>query len=362
MYITYKDSTPPNKPTPHEYKNKIKVVPYSKNFFYIKTGVVPIGLANPYIENNLLHLRQIMKDLAEECMNTPKEYRQFQIPKSSGGFRTISAPEPETKALLIKIKLFFERDLHLLPTNHAYAYVPGRSARDAIVPHVRHKSVYYLKLDIKDFFTNCTKDFLLNQLKQLQTIDILHDLDSLTKIIDFSTLNGGLPQGSPASPILTNLAMIPIDNYIAAYCHYNNMVYTRYADDILISKQTDFIFTEVSKKIQDFLAPTFQINWKKRRYGTNKGRNWNLGLMVNKDNNITIGYRNKERFRAAINNFFYDLTTGNKWSIVETQQLQGLISYYSAVNKEMVENIIEKAQAKYNLNLRLEFKKIINNQ
>ena len=59
--------------------------------------------------------------------------------------------------------------------------------------------------------------------------------------------------------------------------------YTRYADDILISKTIEFDWQEVVRQVQIILPPGLNIKSNKTRYGSSNGSNWNLGLMYNKD-------------------------------------------------------------------------------
>lgn len=301
--------------------------------------------------------------LAEELKDKIPVYEVFNIPKKTGGFRTIASPNFETSDNLTKIKYMLEQDLKLIAHNAAYAYVKGRSTKDALIKHVKNNSNYYLKIDLKDFFTSCNKEFIIKQFNELQTINSLPQdaQDAMGIILNYCLLNDGLPQGSPVSPLITNLIMIPYDYYITRHCEELGFCYTRYADDILISHNETFKFNDMVKYLRGiFTDAPFTIKNEKTRYGSNKGRNWNLGLMVNKENKITIGYRKKERLRATIFNFFTDLTNGNTWDIVDVQAFQGTMAYYNKINPELVRNTIAKYETKFNTNLNLEIKKILN--
>ena len=94
--------------------------------------------------------------------------------------------------------------------------------------------------------------------------------------------NGRLPQGSPISPLITNIMMIPIDLEIAKWCREQkpHLVYTRYADDILISSEFNFKWHEVQLKLIEILKKfetPFSLNAEKTRYGSSAGRNWKSG-------------------------------------------------------------------------------------
>ncbi|MBQ4796923.1 RNA-directed DNA polymerase, partial [Pectobacterium versatile] len=44
-----------------------------------------------------------------------------------------------------------------------------------------------------------------------------------------------LPQGSPCSPVITNLILVSLDRRLSNLCNSVGCTYTRYADDITIS-------------------------------------------------------------------------------------------------------------------------------
>lgn len=300
--------------------------------------------------------------------NMQEHYQTFHIPKHSGGMRRIDAPEEPLKDLMRNIKRSIDTKFGKHYHDAAYAYVSGRSTKDAMRAHQKNNSRWFLKLDMKDFFTSCSEAFILQQLQKVYPYSILMaDPESnvtITKLVKLCMLNGGLPQGTPLSPLITNLIMVPIDFKITQYCCERQMVYTRYADDLTISSEYDFQWTPVCAAVRAILteegAP-FTINNTKTRYGSSAGRNWNLGLMLNKDNKITIGHKQKMRLRAGINNFLRDFTNGIFWSTIELQQLLGNLSYLKNIEPAYTEYIVHELEQKYHLNMNLCAKRILNN-
>ena len=69
--------------------------------------------------------------------------------------------------------------------------------------------------------------------------------------------------------------------------------------------------------------------------------------MLNKDNEITIGYKNKQRFRAMINNYILDRQNGTVWDLHDVQVLRGLINYYRMVEEQYVDSVIRYNNEKY---------------
>ena len=176
--------------------------------------------------------------------------------------------------------------------------------------------------------------------------------EALETALSLCFLNGGLPQGTPTSPMLTNMMMIPIDHAIAKMCreYSPHLCYTRYADDMTISSQFSFHWTDVQNKITDifnkFSAP-FTLNAEKTRYGSSAGRNWNLGVMLNKDNEITIGHEKKKVFKAMIFQFMTDDAKGVAWEVEDVQHFLGLAAYYQSVEGEEIDKIINKYSNKF---------------
>jgi len=102
----------------------------------------------------------------------------------------------------------------------------------------------------------------------------------------------------------------------------------------------------VADTLAEFSAP-FTIKQEKTRYGSSAGRNWNLGLMLNKNNEITIGHKRKKEFKAMIDNYMRVRNQGNGWEHNDIQVLGGLISYYKMVEREYVNYVLQQYGKKH---------------
>jgi len=289
-------------------------------------------------------------------------YHTFHILKSSGGLRRIDAPLPELMCALRELKMLLETHMFALYHTTSFAYVRGRSTIDAIKRHQRNESKWFLKLDFTDFFGSTTPAFVLDMLSQLfpfsEIIKRQDGKEELQKALSLCFLNNGLPQGTPISPFITNVMMIAIDHKISnTLRQFDNrrFVYTRYADDLLISCKIDFDMGSVQQLVVDtlsgFSAP-FTIKKEKTRYGSSAGRNWNLGLMLNKDNQITIGHKRKKEFKAMLDNYMRDKKTDSKWPLNDIQVLSGLISYYRMVEKDYIDHLLRQYSVKHGADIR----------
>ena len=313
------------------------------------------------------HLVTILRNFNESheklfaVENRKSLYYEFYLPKKSGhGLRRIDAPNDELKDALRELKTILENDFNMLYHTSAYAYVRKRSTVDAVKRHQANESKWFLKTDFSDFFGSTTMEFTMKMCSQIFPFSHVMTWpggrEELEKALSLAFLDGGLPQGTPISPSITNLVMIPIDHRLANYFAERHMVYTRYADDILISSKTDFKYREVVDFVNnvvhtEFDAP-YHIKPEKTRYGSSSGRNWNLGVMLNGNNEITIGHKRKKEFKAMINNYLNDFKAGVQWDLNDVQVFRGLMSYYEMIEKGTINYIIKTYNEKFHVDLK----------
>ena len=302
-------------------------------------------------------------------------YREFVIPKKSGGLRPIKAPEPALMTALRELKMILEEDFGALYHTSAFAYIRKRSTVDAVKRHQANESKWFAKYDLSNFFGSTTLEFVMRMFSMIfpfsEVIRWRSGREALESALELGFLDGGLPQGTPLSPIITNIMMIPIDYKLCngfrnfkytlkgeekeSYC-----VYTRYADDFTISSKYDFSYKQAEQYIIDTLksfdAP-FSINEKKTRYGSSAGRNFNLGLMLNKDNEITIGHKKKKQFTAMLSSYAMDKKNGIQWDIGDVQTMDGYRNYYRMVEKERIDGLIQHLCNKFGMDIVAEIKK-----
>lgn len=155
-------------------------------------------------------------------------YATFTIEKRNGKSRKISAPCKEWKT--IQRKLADVLACVYTPKVCAYGFIPGKNIVGNATQHTKRTLV--LNIDLKDFFTQIhfgrIRGMLMNPPYSIGE-------EAATTIAQIACVNGVLPQGSPCSPILTNMVCAPLDNNMMRLAKANGFVYTRYADDITLS-------------------------------------------------------------------------------------------------------------------------------
>lgn len=296
-------------------------------------------------------------DLASRSRSIPTNkaalYTEFRIPKRSGGYRILDAPNYELKELQREILNFLSKDCKTLPHNAAHAFVKNRNCKTAMQVHQRNNSRWFLKLDIKDFFNNCDEKKLKAKLKHIYPLTFF-TTRQISLIVNACTLAHRLPQGAPTSPILSNLYMLDFDHMLTKQLG-TDYVYTRYADDILISSRVKFHYTNIVNIVAAYLTDEgMNLNHTKTRFGSSNGSNWNLGIMYNKDLDITVGYRNKHLIKNKIHNLFTNIPEENTpefgvW-LSSVRSLQGTLAYYKHIEPEYFNNLLQKYRDKgYNV-------------
>lgn len=316
--------------------------------------------------NKLKEFNQSVDHL--RTVDRAKLYYSFLIPKKTGGTRRIDAPNPELMDALRSLKTLFETSFGAKVLYHtsAFAYIEGRSTIDAVKRHQVNESRWYAKFDLSNFFGNTTMEFTMQQLSMIfpfsEIIKIPEGRAELERALDLAFLNGGLPQGTPISPLITNIIMIPIDFRLKkALRDFDGKyhVYTRYADDFIISSRYDFNFRNVEKLIADTIIDSgakFRLKPEKTRYGSTAGRNFNLGLMVTSENRITIGNAKKRQIEMLMRNYAIDLKNGNRWDLSDVQVFAGQLSYLRMVEPDVFERIVQHINGKFSIDIMSEIK------
>lgn len=299
--------------------------------------------------------------------NMNKYYRHYEIPKKSGGYRPIDDPSEDLsdlKADLKQLRNFFQRNCRALYHTSAYAYINNRGIRDERNFHARQGSRWFCYLDFHNFFGSITYDFAWEMLSQIYPFcEIINNSyykkakEGLKNCLKLCFLNGGLPQGTPISPMLTNLLLIPFDFELSKKLIHNKgqaFYYTRYADDICVSSKYDFNVKTIEQIVLDTIkeigAP-FELNRKKTHYCSRSGHNFHLGLMYNDNGDITVGYKKKDNVKAALTNFALDTKANKYWHYHDVQVLLGQYQFCVQQEPEYFAYVIKHLSDKFGIDI-----------
>ena len=258
-----------------------KCLAYAKNLVDKRLPII-------YDEKHFSQLVGIDLDYLLSAANSPKHfYRYFTIPKRNGKIRKISEPLPVLKEAQYYI---LNNILKTVPCSiYAKAYKPGATLKGNAKFH--RKQPVLVKLDLKDYFPS---------LHESRVFQLFHQSFGYGKSVSIlmsklCTLDGGLPQGAPTSPYLSNLLTSEMDDKIYQFCSSNgNLRYTRYADDISISGSMNpsDIISGVSRIVSEH---HLQINKSKTAVIRPHKRQVVTGVVVNNKIQASKDYRRSIR-------------------------------------------------------------------
>lgn len=234
------------------------------------------------------------------------KYKRFEVPKRSGGQRQIKAPQPVLALLQRRLANLLcdclDELKNAVPARRSLAH-GFEKKRNIITNASLHKRRrYVLNLDLEDFFPSINFGrvrgfFLKDKHFALQT-------KVATIIAQIACDENELPQGSPCSPVISNLVGHLLDARLARLAKIHKCTYSRYVDDITLStSRKDFppelaapvsgsksgwqLGAELRSRIEH---SGFKINDKKTRMQYRDSRQVTTGLMVNEKVNIRQEY------------------------------------------------------------------------
>lgn len=292
-----------------------------------------------------------------------RSWRIFQIPKASGGMRTITAPNQSLKNAQRTIIQLLQDQYKILESDWSFAYFRGRCTTHANKRHTENSSAWFLKIDIKDFFDSINLALItetINTVYPTCTFPAIARRDLATLINHFCLHEGRTPQGGVSSPFISNWIMVPflyrIHKRINQLAVDNNFpqipkqkyVITCYADDITISAKNQFNWMQIQNAIEEILQPYFRLKREKTKYTNNAGRNHMLGKVLNKDNNITCGYQEKRNWKHIFLECCNEIL-GNipRRSAHDRQTLFGQLNWAFNTERDYLTHLIHKYETKF---------------
>ncbi|WP_419393434.1 reverse transcriptase domain-containing protein [Cytobacillus praedii] len=157
----------------------------------------------------------------------------------------------EIKQFHLKIVNFISEKF--IPSKFTKAYKKRTSIYHNAIPHMYND--IFISLDIKDFFNSINHKILIDAL--FYELNLLHKNNvsklECAKIVSKCTISSkGLPLGLIPSPILSNVYMKEFDNILYGKLKkmgLKNIIYTRYADDMVISFKKEITVEDSVKPI-----------------------------------------------------------------------------------------------------------------
>jgi hypothetical protein len=193
-------------------------------------------------------------------------YYQFTIPKPGGQKRIIHNPYPDLKNLQATLNLYLQCAYYQIMPPAAYGFIPKptdeRRPRNLYTNALQHQdALWVLNMDMKDYFHTVNSRHLTNIFR-----DIFEFAEPLVnQLIGLCSCRGVLPMGASTSPVLSNLAALPLDLEMQGLSRVLDATYTRYVDDMTFGfdeEPTQIVVDEIKKRVE---RQGFRINDAKTR-------------------------------------------------------------------------------------------------
>lgn len=231
-------------------------------------------------------------------------YTSFQIPKRSGGVRTINAPQKDLldmqkklAKLLATHKSIIQEENHI-KLNISHGFEKNRSIITNAKIHRNKRFVF--NVDIENFFDSFHFGRVKGYFEKNNNFELPSEVATI--IAQLCCYKGVLPQGAPTSPIITNLICNILDIRLLKLGKKHNLDYSRYADDLTFSTNDrlfliseSLFYDELTKEIE---SAGFKLNEQKSRLQFKDSRQTVTGLVVNEKINVDRRYYKETRAMA----------------------------------------------------------------
>lgn len=231
-----------------------------------------------------------------------------------------------------------------------HSFTKDKSTLTAVIAHA--KNDFFFQTDISSFYSSITRNDVLMLLKRDVDLVPISDLsDYLEFLASVMTYDNTLPIGFSTSPQISNAFLFEFDRQLNDICREREIIYTRYADDIILSSMTLNVLEDMSHVIDSLLSELFLGNISLNRDKTKLIRKGNkikiLGLTILPNGVVTIDRKHKNTIETLLYLYTTDIERFHEHlSIMDgfnQRSLFGLLHYANSVDP----HYISKLQRKY---------------
>jgi RNA-directed DNA polymerase len=209
------------------------------------------------------HWSQIRSQLLDGSYK-PRAVKRVEIPKPGGGVRKLGIPTALDRVVQQAILQVLQKQWDSTFCEHSYGFRPGRDAHQAVARAQQIVGEGYgwvVDIDLEQFFDRVNHDFLMARVAARVTDKRL--LKLIRAFLNAGMLEDGLvkpteegtPQGSPLSPLLSNLVLDELDRELEK----RGLPFVRYADDCNVYVRSERAGQRVMKSLSDFITRKLRL-------------------------------------------------------------------------------------------------------
>lgn len=194
----------------------------------------------------------------------PSAVRAVDIPKPSGGVRTLGIPTVLDRLIQQALLQVLQPIVEPTFSASSYGFRPGRSAHQALRAakrYVQDGRTWVVDMDLEKFFDRVNHDILMSRVAR--HVDDARVLKLIRRYLEAGLMRDGMattrdrgtPQGGPLSPLLSNILLTDWDRELEKRGH----AFCRYADDCNIYVRSEAAGQRVLTAMTAFLEMRLKL-------------------------------------------------------------------------------------------------------
>jgi RNA-directed DNA polymerase len=223
------------------------------------------GLTIEEFEKRLPQELSRLKKELESWTYKPSPVRRVEIPKPGGaGVRLLGIPTVPDRVVHAAIKAVLEPILDPLFSKNSYGFRPGKNQRQAVEAAqriVQSGKEHVVDIDLSKFFDRIHHDRLIHRLglhikdkRILRLIGMILRSGIMKDGLVTASTEGSV-QGSPLSPLLSNVVLDELDKELES----RGLEFCRFADDCNIFVASQAAAERVMRSITKFIEKTLKL-------------------------------------------------------------------------------------------------------
>ena len=286
-------------------------------------------------ENNDQELSQLAEELANWSYK-PQPVKRVEIDKPDGGVRLLGIPCVRDRVVQATLKRILEPILTPLFSDHSFGFIPRRNQGQAVKEAqriIRTGKEWVVDIDLSKFFDRIHHDRLIDRLGKiikdkriLRLVGMILRSGIMKDGVVSASLEGSV-QGSPLSPLLSNVVLDELDKELES----RELEFCRFADDCNIFVKSPKAAERVMHSVSQFIEKKLKLVVNKEKSKVAKSNDVKfLGLTIVKGH-IAISLKSMARAMKRVK----ELTPRGTHQKLETTMeeinrwYRGWSSYYS---------------------------------